>query len=75
MLFDLGRAENDNIVITIANPLGPDGHLSEGHGMALENIRERLELAFGPSAGVITQQDAEQFYAVLSLPYVENTDR
>ena len=41
--------------------------------MALENIRERLELAFGPSAGLITQQDTEQFFAVLSLPYVENT--
>ena len=68
-----GRSEKDNIVITISNPLGPDGHISEGHGMALENIRERLELAFGPSAGLITQQDTEQFFAVLSLPYVENT--
>lgn len=68
-----GRGEKDNIVITISNPVGPDGHISEGHGMALENIRERLELAFGPSAGLITHQDTEQFFAVLSLPYVENT--
>jgi two-component system sensor histidine kinase AlgZ len=69
-----GRSEKDNIVITICNPLGPAGHGSEGHGMALANIRERLELAFGPSASLITHQNDDQFFAVLSLPYVENTD-
>lgn len=69
-----GRAEKDNIVITISNPLGPQVHISKGHGMALANIRERLELAFGPGASLITHQNDEQFFAVLSLPYVENTD-
>ena len=69
-----GRSEADNIVITVCNPLGPDGHISEGHGMALVNIRERLELAFGSAASLITHQDDKQFFAVLSLPYVENTD-
>jgi len=69
-----GRSEKDNIVITICNPLGPDGHHSEGHGMALANIRERLELAFGPAASLITHQDESQFFAVLSMPYVKNTD-
>ena len=69
-----GRAEKDNIVITISNPLGPDDTDSSGHGIALANIRERLELAFGPAASLITHQNDEQFFAVLSLPYVENTD-
>lgn len=69
-----GRAEKDNIVITLSNPLGPPAHASSGHGMALTNIRERMELAFGPAASLITHQDEEQYYAVLSLPYVENTD-
>jgi two-component system sensor histidine kinase AlgZ len=69
-----GRSEQDNIVITILNPLGPDGHISKGQGMALENIRERLELAFGSTASLITHQNDEHFFAVLSLPYVENTD-
>lgn len=69
-----GRGENDHIVITISNPLGPRAHVSEGHGMALANIRERLELAFGPASSLITHQDDKQFFAVLSLPYVENTD-
>jgi two-component system sensor histidine kinase AlgZ len=69
-----GRSENDNIVITISNPLGPDDHVSKGHGMALANIRERLTLAFGVSASLITHKSDEQFFAVLNLPYVENTD-
>ena len=69
-----GRNENDNIVITISNPLGPIDHTSKGHGMALANIRERLKLAFGSNASLITHQSDEQFFAVLSLPYVENTD-
>ena len=69
-----GRGEKENIVITISNPLGPDEHISEGHGMALENIRERLELAFGSASSLITHQNEEQFFAVLTMPYVENTD-
>ena len=69
-----GRGEKDNVVITICNPLGPPDHASQGHGMALANIRERLELAFGSNASLITHQDKEQFFAVLSLPYVKNTD-
>lgn len=69
-----GRAEKDNIVITISNPLGPGENVGGGHGMALLNIRERMELAFGPAASLITHQNEDQFFAVLSLPYVENTD-
>jgi two-component system sensor histidine kinase AlgZ len=69
-----GRSEKDIIVITISNPLGTAETGSRGHGMALANIRERLELAFGPNASLITHQDETQFFAVLSLPYVENTD-
>jgi two-component system sensor histidine kinase AlgZ len=68
-----GRAEKDNIVITISNPAGAGRPIAEGHGMALENIRERLELAFGPSASLVTHENEEQFFAILSLPYVKDT--
>ena len=70
-----GRAEGDNIVITIGNPIAPEGLDKPGHGLALVNIRERLQLAFGGRAGLITNRDSERFYAVLSFPYVEHTDR
>lgn len=68
-----GRAEKDNIVITISNPLGSAGRGAGGHGMALANIRERLELAFGPNASLITHQDEQRYFAILSLPYVKHT--
>lgn len=69
-----GRAEGDNIVITIGNPVAPEGADKPGHGLALANIRERLSIAFGGRASLLTNQDSERFYAVLSFPYVEHTD-
>lgn len=70
-----GRSEGDQVVITIGNPLAPEDSDTSGHGMAIGNIRERLSLAFGSRASLLTSQDDEQFYAVLSLPYVEHSDR
>jgi len=69
-----GRAEGDQVVITISNPLEPEGSSTSGHGMAIRNIRERLSLAFGSRASLLTSQDKQRFYAVLSLPYVKHTD-
>lgn len=69
-----GRTEGDHVVITIGNPLAPEGSNTSGHGMAIRNIRERLSLAFGSRADLLTNQDEDRFYAVLSLPYVEHSD-
>ena len=66
-----GRAEGDNIVITIGNPTAPYDADKPGSGLALRNIRERLKLAFGGRASLITNRDSERFYAVLSFPFVE----
>ncbi|MEE4218121.1 MAG: sensor histidine kinase [Xanthomonadales bacterium] len=69
-----GRAEGDEVVITIGNPVAPEGHTSGGNGMAIENIRERLVFAFGARARLMTNRDKEQFYAVLVVPHVEHSD-
>ena len=69
-----GRTEGDQIVITIGNPLAPEGTDNSGHGMAIRNIRERLSLAYGSRASLVTNQDSQQFYAVLSLPNVKHID-
>lgn len=69
-----GRSEGKQIVITIGNPVAPEGSASAGNGMALRNIRERLSLAFGARASLLTNRDRERFYAVLSVPHVEHTD-
>jgi len=70
-----GRGENDRVVITIGNPLAPEGTSTGGHGMAIRNIRERLELAWGSRAELFTNRDKERFYAVMVVPHVERTDR
>jgi two-component system sensor histidine kinase AlgZ len=69
-----GRSEGDQVVVTIGNPIAAEGSESGGHGMAIANIQERLKLAFGSRASLITNQDTDQFYAVLSVPYVEYSD-
>jgi len=69
-----GRAEGEQVVVTIGNPIAAEGSNSSGHGMAIDNIRERLQLAFGSRASLLTSQDAEHFYTVLSVPYVEYSD-
>jgi two-component system sensor histidine kinase AlgZ len=70
-----GREENDRVVITIGNPLAPEGVSTSGHGMAIRNIRERLALAWGSRAELFTNRDSERFYAVMVVPHVERTDR
>ena len=66
-----GRAEGDQVVVTIANPVAAAGSVTGGHGMAIDNIRERLRFAYGSRASLVTYEDAEKFYAVLSLPHIE----
>jgi two-component system sensor histidine kinase AlgZ len=74
-----GRSEGDQVVITISNPMvnhvAPKNSGARGHGMALPNIRDRLRLAYGARASLVTYHNDQQFYVVLSLPYVAHTDR
>jgi two-component system sensor histidine kinase AlgZ len=69
-----GRLEGEHVVITIGNPLAPAAADTAGHGMAIRNIRDRLSLAFGNRASLLTERDQSRFYAVLSLPHVEHSD-
>lgn len=69
-----GRREGERLVITIRNPLSPDGS-TPGHGMALNNIRSRLALTYGSAASLLTHEDDEHFYAVLTLPDAQAADR
>jgi two-component system sensor histidine kinase AlgZ len=67
-----GRGEAGNIVIMISNPVSAttddSGTSDNGNGMALRNIRKRLELAFEGRASLVTSQDEDRFFAVLTLP-------
>ena len=56
------------LVLSIANPVGDTPPTSAGHGMALENIRARLRLAFGARAQLRTERAGAEFVATLVLP-------
>ncbi len=65
-----GAAEGRRISITVRNPRAPQGIASHrrGNHIALENIRLRLQLAFGSQAGVALREVGEEFETTLYFP-------
>jgi len=75
--IDIGIAEiGDNIQINIANPVLEDRSLQhrEGNQMAVENIRERLHIAFGGAASMHLSEANETFTVTIILP-ANSTER
>ena len=60
----------DSIEIIIANPLLEDRSIRhrEGNQMAVENIRERLHIAFGGAASMQLSEGDENFTVTIKLP-------
>jgi two-component system sensor histidine kinase AlgZ len=74
-----GSTAGGMMLLRVSNPLpleragdGNDLHAGRaGHGMALENIRERLELLHGAKASVKAGRDGDGFVVELRFPVVE----
>ncbi len=65
-----GRRKGDMIYLSVRNPLPVDDlRAGPGNRIAVENIRERLELAFGPRAGLSTAIDATHYQVSIALPH------
>lgn len=72
-----GRVHGDEIEIEVRNPIpsAPAGYSErEGNRMALENIRERLELAWPGRTRVQAQQENGEFCARLIFPYADGKE-
>jgi LytS/YehU family sensor histidine kinase len=53
----------------VTNPLPPAGPSSRsGHGLALENIRERLELAFGTEGALNVEAGPDRYTVTIVFP-------
>ncbi|GFE78580.1 alginate biosynthesis protein AlgZ/FimS [Steroidobacter agaridevorans] len=67
----VGRRHDDQVHIEVRNPiLAQSGYVNrEGNRMALENIRQRLELAWPGRARIETEQRDGEFCARLIFPY------
>jgi two-component system sensor histidine kinase AlgZ len=76
-----GRREADELVVTVDNPVPPERcRTRPGFGTALNNVRERLQLAFGARATLTTREDDGVFRVTIRLPYrrgggYEDSDR
>lgn len=72
----VGRRDGDTLRIEIRNPIPPQAGYGEreGNRVALENIRQRLELAWPGRTRVETEQSEGEFCARLIFPYAETED-
>lgn len=66
-----GRRRGDMISITVSNPRPPASNQSgrAGNRMALNNIRQRLELAYGKRASLNVVEDPDSYEVCLSFPF------
>ena len=64
-----GRCQQDSVEIAISNPV-PDAGVAEheGNRIAQENIRQRLQFAFGGRAELLTSMDDGVYKVTLCFP-------
>ncbi len=64
-----GRVNAGLIELTVRNPLPPaSGPRAPGHRMAIDNVRQRLQLVFGERASLEARAIADHFEATLRFP-------
>ena len=68
-----GAVEGEDVVITVGNPLATElnGSARPGNRHALENIRQRLRLAYGDRGCVEVRETPERYEVTLRFPYEE----
>lgn len=64
------RKQGDRVEMRVSNPIaaGYRSRHSSGNQLAINNIRQRLSLAYGPSAGLRVEVNHSRYTVVLSLP-------
>lgn len=65
-----GECDGNSLRLTVTNPTPAQGSAERsGNQIALENIRQRLELAYGERAGLQVEERPGEFRVTLWLPY------
>ena len=59
-----------SVEIVISNPVAPgvNGELHGGNRLALENIRQRLQITFGERAGLVSTQVDGEYRVLMRFP-------
>jgi len=64
-----GRRDGNDLVITMSNPVAADSQRStRGNRMAMGNIRQRFELAYGSRAAVDVTEQSDSYTVALRFP-------
>jgi two-component system sensor histidine kinase AlgZ len=69
-----GAPRDGRIALSIRNDGCRDGATRRGTGMALDNLRARLALAFADAAELRADAQDAGFQVQLDFPYIRNTD-
>jgi two-component system sensor histidine kinase AlgZ len=69
-----GRVVDAEIEVIVANPVAPSsaaGESRSGNRLALDNIRQRLALAYGARGSLTVEQRPDRYQVTLRFPYSE----
>ena len=68
-----GKRDGKYLVISVSNPVAPGKERSsEGNKMAMTNIRQRFELAYGGRGDVDVDDGGDRFTVTLRFPAAED---
>ena len=67
----MGSTAGGMLLINVRNPLAATAGERGGMGIALDNIRERLNLLFGAQASITAGREGDEFAVQLRLPLTE----
>ena len=63
-----GQVIDEHIELTVSNPIAPGALKRNGHGIALDNIRQRLQLAWPQQTDVQLEQLPDAYRVTLRFP-------
>ncbi len=69
-----GRIVDGEVELVVTNPVAPNAAAGEprpGNRLALDNIRQRLELAYGGRGSLTVEQQPDRYRVTVRFPYTE----
>jgi len=69
-----GRVVAGEVELVVSNPVAQNGAVGEprnGNRLALDNIRQRIDLAYGGRGSLRVEQQADRYQVTVRFPYTE----